>query len=39
MSYRYLECWRMKKSFAGPKGKFLAVSDFSLLVAKASLFH
>jgi nitrate/nitrite transport system ATP-binding protein len=31
---RYLECWRLKKTFATPKGEFLAVSDFTVNIRK-----
>jgi nitrate ABC transporter ATP-binding subunit len=32
--YRYLECWRLQKTFPTPKGPFLAVSDFTVNVQK-----
>jgi nitrate ABC transporter ATP-binding subunit len=31
---RYLECWRMKKTFPTPKGEFVAVSDFTVNIKR-----
>jgi nitrate/nitrite transport system ATP-binding protein len=31
---RYLECWRLKKTFAAARGEFVAVSDFTVNIRK-----